>query len=226
MKKVLILVAVCTLFATFSCKKSSSSADAAIADVFVRSLKYNGQNAYSTVFSVSSYTPMTEVTVDTPDGVSFRLNEHASGMGTAFLKDTSFYGAGYSHNPPATGVYTFHVKYSGGDQRVFTNTLSNDFLLPPVIDSLYKKPDGVYLRMKWEPVAGADAYEMRITSGDSEIMPWLEYGTVNSLSYERLIAIFGSYLPGTIKFELRALKYESNKNYVQAMSYTTASIDL
>ena len=225
MKKVLFLTAVIgIIFAISSCKKTTS--DEAVVDAFVRSLKYNNQDAYSAVFSATSNNVMAEVTVDMPGGGSFKLSEHSSGLGYSFLTDTSFVGLSYSHTPPASGLYTFHIKYADGTQQVYTNTLSSDYLLPPVIDSLYKKPDGVNLRLKWEPVAGADTYEMRISSGDNEIMPWLEYGSTTALFYERRLTNFYNYLPGTLKFEIRAVKYESNKSYVQALSYTYALIDL
>jgi hypothetical protein len=209
----------------FSCKKSDTPRDAT-ADVFARSLLYNGIIGYSTVHSVTSYSPMTAVSVEAPGGVTFRLTDQ-DGTGTAFLKDTSMAGLYPSQQPPLTGDYTYHVTFSNGEQKIYTNNLANDFLLPPVIDSLYVKPDGITLRLKWEPVTGAGAYQIRISSGQNIIMPWLQFAEVSGMYTERLIATFAYYLPGTLTFELRAVKYESSdEKYVQAISSAAASIDL
>jgi hypothetical protein len=207
-----------------SCKKNNSN-DATV-DVFARSWLKNGSLAYSTVHSVVSINPMTAVTVDVPGAVSFSLSK-SDGPGTSFFKDTSMEGSAPSHVPPVTGIYTYHVKFANGEQKLYTNDLTNDFLLPPVIDSLYIISDGLSLRFKWEPVEGAQSYEIRISSGQNEIFPWMELLDPSGMHTERLIAYFAYYLPGTITFELRAVKYESEeKKYVQALSYSSASIDL
>ena len=219
-----LLLIITALLVISSCKKEKNDA---IADVFARSLMYNGKAGYSTVHSVtSSTTTMTAVTVDVPGGVSLSLYDH-DGTGRAFFKDTSMAGSDPNPEPPVTGIYTYHVTFANGEQKIYTNTLSNDFLLPPVIDSLYVMPDGISLRLKWEPVAGAYAYQIRISSGQNEILPYLELTDHAQLYNERLIALFANYLPGTLTFELRAMTYESpDENYVQAISYTSASIDL
>lgn len=219
------LVIISFLLVISSCRKSTKSNDA-IADVFGRSWVYGADVGYSTVHSVISSNPMTSVSVNVPGGVTFNLAE-SNVAGTAFFKDTSMVGALPNHEPPTPGIYTYNVKFANGEQKVYTNNLTNDFLLPPVIDSLYITKDGLSLRLKWEPVAGAQTYELRISSGQNEIFPWMEFGDPSNMYTERLIAYFIYYLPGTITFELRALKYESaEKNYVQAMSYTSKSIDL
>jgi hypothetical protein len=221
----LSFLALILLLIGFSCKKSNTPNDAT-ADVFARSLLYNGIIGYSTVHSVTSYSGMTAVSVETPDGVTFSLLKQ-DGTGTAFLKDTSMAGLYPSQQPPVTGDYTYHVTFANGEQKVYTNNLANDFLLPPVIDSLYVKPNGTTVRLKWEPVAGAQAYQIRISSGQNIILPWLQFADVSGMYTERLISYFVNYLPGTLTFELRAVKYEtSDEKYVQAIGSAAASIDL
>ncbi len=220
---VLLIISVLSIFA--SCKKINPQNNA-VADVFARSLVYNGNIVYSTVHSVVSSNPMRAVTVDTPDGVIFSLSEH-DGTGTSFLKDTSMAGSNPNPEAPVAGLYTYHVTFTDGIQKDFTNTLTDNFLPPPVIDSLYKTQDGLSLRLKWEPVAGADAYQIRISSGQNEIFPWLQFADPSGYYTERPIAYFTYYLPGTITFELRAMKYESSEEmYVQSFGYSSASIDL
>jgi len=222
---VLSLMVVSVLLFIFSCKKTDTAQDAS-ADVFIRSLNFNGSVAFSAVYSLTSYSTISGVTVEIPGGYSFHLADH-DGTGTAFYKDTSMEGLGYSHSPAAAGIYNFHVSYTNGEEKLYTNTLSSDYLLPPVIDSLYRKPDGITLRLKWSPVAGAQAYQIRISSGQNEIRPWLEFSEATASYYETLISNFYFYLPGTITFEIRAVKYESDtKELVQAISYSSASIDL
>ena len=222
----LSLLVIIILLVSSSCKKQTETANDASADVFVRSLTYNGLLAFSTVYSVTSSNTISKVTVDIPGGSSFYLTDH-DGTGTAFFKDTSMAGLSYSHSPAAAGIYNFHVSYTNGEEKLYTNTLSTDYLLPPVIDSLYKKTDGVTLRLKWKPVVGAQAYQIRIHSGQNQILPWLEFADPSGMYTERLISDFAYYLPGTLTFELRAVIYESSDgNYVQAISYNSASIDL
>jgi hypothetical protein len=213
---------------SFSCKKGDTGNDA-VADVFVRSLMYNNMLAYSTVFSVTALNGMTAVTAEGPGIPAFSLADHF-GDGTAFLKDSSMEGGPYSHTPPPTGIYTFHVTFNDGSQKVYTNNLSSTILLPPVIDSLYKKPFGLdqSVRLKWEPVVGAQYYQIRISCGQNEIQPWgLNMTPGSELAYERLIENFSSYLPGTLTFEVRAVLYEpGNGNYTQSISQALSTIDL
>ena len=220
---VLLVIFVLSIFS--SCKKNNPQNDA-IADVFARSLVFGGEVGYSTVHSVVSSSTMSAVTVDTPDGITFSLYDH-DGTGTAFFKDTSMAGSNPNPESPVPGLYTYHVTYTNGEQKDYTNTLSDVFLLPPVIDSLYITSDGLRLRIKWEPVAGADAYQIRVSSGQNEIYSWLQFLDPSGMYTERLIAYMAAYLPGTITFELRAMKYESSDEmYIQSFGYSSASIDL
>jgi hypothetical protein len=181
------------------------------------------------VFSVTSDYGLIAATVDVPGSTSVSLVDN-SGTGFTFLKDTSMAPGPYSHTPPAGGIYTFHVTFNDGEHKVFTNTITSTFLLPPVIDSLYKKPFGTdqSVRLKWEPVVNAQFYQIRISSGDNEIQPWgLNTKDATALSFERLIWNFSNYLPGTLLFEVRAVLYEpSDETHVQAISQTSAAIDL
>jgi len=213
-----------SLLVICSCNNVETYNDSS-ADVFVRSQKYNNTDSYSAVFSVISFSQMVGVTVDIPNGSSITLSDQ-NNDGLSFIKDTSLTTELYSHVPPPSGIYTFHVNYADGTQKVYTNTLSSDYLLPPVVDSLYKMPDGKILRLKWNPVSGADAYQLRISSGHNEILPWMEYPNATLSFYQQYLSQFSSWLPGTITFEIRGVKRESNKNYMQAISYTSVDVDL
>ena len=219
---IMLLISSCTKFGT------SSSVDV-LADVYVRSFLHNGAMSYNVVHSVSSSLGITATIVDVPGGTSFTLSDY-NGDGSYFYKDTSMV-AGFNPTPPPTGAYTYHVYFKSGDHKDYTNTLSSEILVPPVIDSLYKKPYGtIYqsLRLRWKPVVGAQYYQIRITSGQNEIQPWgLNFTDQSDLVYERMINDFSRYLPGTITFEIRAIKYETSDNqYVQAVSQNSISIDL
>lgn len=219
------LLVIMILLVISSCKKAEPVNDLT-ADVFIRSLTDNGQLAFSTVFSVTSSNTISKVTVDIPGGSSFYLTDR-DGTGTAFFKDTSMAGSAYSQVPAVAGIYNYHVTFTTGEEKLYTNALSGDYLLPPTIDSLYKKPDGMTLRLKWEPVAGAQAYQIRISSGQNQILPWREFVDPSGMYTEHLISDFAYYLPGTVTFELRAVLYESaDHKYVQSVSYTLKSIDL
>lgn len=219
---IMLLISSCSKFGT------SASVDV-VADVYVRSFLHNGSMSYNVVHSVSSANGMTAVIVDVPGGPSFVLSDYY-GNGSYFYKDTSM-AAGFNPTPPPTGNYTYHVYFKTGEQKDYTNTLSSEILVPPVIDSLYKKPYGTTyqsVRLRWKPVVGAQYYQIRISCGKNEIQPWgLNFTDQSDLVYERRINDFSHYLPGTITFEIRAIKYEtSDRQYVQAVSQTPVSIDL
>jgi hypothetical protein len=214
---------------SFSCKKDGTSNNAT-ADVFVRSFMDPSKViSYNTVFSVTFIGGITAATAEGPGIPAFSLMDHF-GDGTAFFKDSSMAaGGGYNHTPPQAGTYTFHVTFNDGSQKVFTNTLSSTILLPPVIDSLYKKPFGLdqSVRFAWEPVVGAQYYQIRLSCGQNVIQDWgLNMTPGSVLAYERLIDNFSNYLPGTILFEIRAVLYEGNQNYAQSISQNSLSIDL
>ena len=217
----LVFIVIITLLGSSSCKKGGTND--AIADVYVRSLLYNGSIAYSTVHSVTSSSGMISVTVDLPGGeASFPLTDFY-GDGTTFFRDTSMLAVpGYSHTPPVTGIYTYHVTFKNGETKDYTNTLASKYLQLPVIDSLYKKPYGTSqsVRMKWKPVDGAQYYQIQILSGQNVILPWaLNLTNSDVLIYENLISSFSTYLPGTLLFEVKAILYEtSDKKYIQAVS--------
>lgn len=206
-----------------SSRKKGDTSNSTVVDVFVRSLIYNGMLGYSEVHSVASIDGMTAVSVTAPNVPAFSLADHF-GDGTSFFKDTSMVVGPYSHTPPVPGVYTYHVTFKNCEKKDYTNTLTSTILAPPVIDSLYKKPFGgdLSVRLKWEPVVGAQYYQIRISCGTNEIQPWgSNFTTTSELVYERLVGTFYNYLPGTITFELRALLYEgSDETHVQAISQT------
>jgi hypothetical protein len=219
-----ILLAIMGVITFYSCNKVETYSDVA-ADVFVSSTRENNVDSYKAVFSAISYSKMTSVTVDGPNGSSVSLVDE-SGDGLSFTRDTTLNGETVSHVAPPAGIYTFHVNFADGSQKTYTNTLSSDILLPPVIDSLYRKPDGVSLRLKWKPVTGADDYQMRISCGHNEILPWMAFGSSTQLFYQQYISTFSPWLPGTITFEIRGAKHESDRNYMQAISYTRVNIEL
>lgn len=63
-----------------------------------------------------------------------------------------------------------------------------------------------------------DAYQIKISSGQNVIYPWLQFADPSGYYTERLISYLAAYLPGTITFELMAVKYESDdEEYVQSV---------
>jgi len=185
MKKSFLFPVALLLLLFSSCEKSNPDISVeAIADVFIKTFKHNGQNAFNTVYSVSSYRAMSGVNVTVPGGPSVKLSD-ISGNGSTFYKDTSMVAANaYNNVPPVQGTYSYQVTFKDGEQKVFTNVLGTDYILPPVIDSLYKKPNTQVVRFKWKPVDGADAYQIRVSSGQNEIIPWMQF-VENQFYYER-----------------------------------------
>lgn len=210
----------------FSTCEKATVTNVATADVFIKTLINEGDTLFGVAHSVFSYNKMSSVSVKSPGGDSIPLPGNADG-GISIFKDPSLTSGDYNKVLPLTGIYTYIVTFKDKTQLVYTNALGANFLLPAVIDSLFKSQDGLSVLLKWRKVEGAQFYQVRVTKVNSEIIPAELISQEAELKFELPISSFSRYSPGTFTIELDALLYEStNYSQLQALSISYGSITL
>ena len=222
----LLLVVVLSISGFTSCEKETI-ANQATADVFIKSIVFQGDTLYGLAYSAFSFNGIKQVSVKPPQGDSLILPDKVDG-GISVFKDPSIEAEDFSSVLPTPGVYTFRVTFKDNVQTSYPNTLGANFLLPAVIDSLGKSQSGQSVVLKWIPVAEAQAYQVKVTKGDTEIIPSKLYAAqADLLRIEFPIASFSPHLPATFTIVLDALMFESSgTRQLQAMSVSLGSIDL
>lgn len=217
------VLGILVLFGLLACEKATVT-NVATADVFIKTLINEGDTLFGVVHSVFSYNKMSSVSVTSPAGDSIPLPGNADG-GISIYKDPSMTSGEYNKVLPLAGIYTYNVTFKDKTQQVYTNALGANFLLPAVIDSLVKSQDGLSVLLKWRKVEGAQFYQVRVTKGDSEIIPAELISPAAELRVELPISFFSHYLPGTFTIEVDALLCEStNYSQLQAFSVSYGSI--
>lgn len=220
----LSLLAILILSGFSSCRKTSA-VDTAEVDVFVKSTLINGLTAYGTAHFVTGTDPMISVAVHSPDGVTDSLFSYDS-SNLYYHLEPSFLNGTYSATPPAPGTYTYNIKFNDGKEKSFTNVLAPNYLMPPTIVSLVKSTDANSIMLQWNPVAGAQAYEVIVTKGGMQIYA-SAYLNPSLYEFDLPVTNIAAYTPGTFTFELDAVTFESTtSNYLQAISSSTTTIDL
>jgi hypothetical protein len=68
----------------------------------------------------------------------------------------------YAKSLPATGDYVFNATFSDGQSLVFYDKLTSDYILPPNITSCTYLKNTERLEVKWDEVAKADAYNVKL----------------------------------------------------------------
>lgn len=208
-----------------SCEKTTVT-NQATADVFIKSILYQGDTLHGAAHSVFSYNGIKEVSVKTPQGDTLLLPSE-SDQGISVYLDPSIDGGNYSVLPPSPGTYTYRVIFKDGTKTTLTNILGGNYLVPAKIDSIARSADGQFVILKWEPVKDAQGYQIRITKGNTEVVAAKSYFQLDKLRIEYPISSFSPYLPGTFTVELDALLFESSAHQsLQAMSVATGSADL
>jgi hypothetical protein len=213
------------LLVFISCKKDKPN-DNAEADVYVKSILFNGEPVFGLVQYVFGYAAMSSVTVQYPGGASDQLIAYDTEK-TVFYSEPVVALGTYTGTPPEPGTYSYKVTFKDGIEKVFTNDLSSIYLLPPTITSLAKTAGSQSVSMSWEPLAGVEYFQLSIYKDgaiqytSNPFTPPTENSLVISLS------LIPSYTPGTYNFQLDAIAYEpGNTGKLQAISSASASADI
>lgn len=212
--------------ATFSSCEQTTVSDVATADAFIKTIIIQGDTLFGLAHSVLSYNRMISVSVKTPDGDSIPLTGTAD-KGISIYQDPSMTSGDFTKTLPLAGIYTYDVTFKDKTQQVIDNTLGTDFILPAVIDSLDLAQDGQSVILKWEQVPGAQSYQIRVTKGNTEVVPAKLYSSSGGSEVQFPVSYFSSYKPGTFTIELDALLFESTgSSLLQSMSISYGFITL
>ena len=216
-----------------ACEKATIT-DVATADVFIKTIINQSDTLFGVAHSVASYNRMSAVSVKSPAGDSIPLPGIVDG-GISIYKNPTLAAGDFKKTHPLSGIYTYDVTFKDKTVQVLTNTLGADYILPPVIISLAKSADGLSVILVWVPVPGTQLYQIRVTSGNNEVIPAQLYtatttptqNTTGALEVSFPIASFSRYMPGTFTVELDALLFESSDLLLlQAMGISNGTITL
>jgi len=167
------------LLGFLSCDKATVTNQAS-ADVFIKTIAYQGNTLFGVAHSVFSYNGINQVSVRPPLGDTLLLPSKTD-EGLSFYKDPALNSGDFNLTAPSSGLYTYRVIFKDKTQMVLTNTLGGNFLLPAKIDSFGRSADGQFIVVKWNPVNEAQAYQLRIYKGNTEVIPPKIYYELNPL---------------------------------------------
>lgn len=231
MKKVHLLTLIALIMLGLSgCEKAKVTNEAS-ADVFVKSIKNaQGATVYTAIHSVFSYSPMKSVSVTSPGGAPLQLTNFENG-GNSFFNEPAV--TDYSTTAPASGAYTYLVKFNDGEEITYTNSLATAALLPANITSLAKTAAGDSVYIKWDAIASTHGYRLKIMKGTTDINPKSSIfaDTSSPLKASLRLGFRVSDLTasgsGTYTFEITGLLFETTAyTYIQAISTSSADIVL
>ncbi len=208
-----------------SCKKDKLN-DIADADVYVKTIFNDGEPVFGIVHYVFGYSKMSSVIVEFPGGTEDQLTAYDSGKTVYYLEPLIGLGT-YSGTPPTHGTYTYKVTFESGIQKSFTNELGTSYLLPPTITSLVKSSGSQSVTMSWEPLTGAEYFQLSITQNGTTLYTSNPFSPPSNNTIEIPLSFIPSYTPGVYTYQLDAVIYESiSSGKIQAISSASTSIDL
>jgi len=229
MKKTHLLTLIALIMmGLLGCEKAKVTNEAS-ADVFVKAIKNaSGTTVYAAIHTVFSYNAMKSVSVSSPGGTPLMLTNFENG-GNSFFNEPAI--ADYSATAPASGAYSYIVKFNDGEEITYTNSLATATLLPANITSMVKNATGDSLSVSWDAIAGAHGYQFKFLKGTTQVYfqaAFLENSPVKPSWTAKLpISKLNSSGSGTYTFELTGLLFETTAfDYIQAISTSTKDIAL
>jgi len=228
MKRLHVLLGVgLILMGLVSCNKKSRPDYTTTVDVFSHTTVYNNDTVHGIVYSVITLAQAASVEVQTPDGQTVPLDSY-DGTGYSYYKQTP--DSLMTSTVPVPGTYTFSVNFSDGMTATDTNDLTTDFLYPPHILTAEYQADQNQVFLKWDKVADADGYQIKIFDGDQQIYNIAPFsGSAGQDTFQMAIpvSVIQNYVPATLKFEVIALKFETSAYInIQTISNTNRDITI
>lgn len=208
-----------------SCKKDKPNyfADA---DVYVKSIFSDGEPVFGLVHYVFGYEAMSSVTVQSPGGANNQLSAYDTDN-TVFYSEPSIALDTYSTTPPEPGTYNYSVTFKNGLEKVFTNDLSDKYLLPPTITSVIKATGSQSVTMSWAPLEGAEYFQLSIYKDGTLEYTSNPFTPPSGNSIDIPLSLIPSYTPGLYNFQLDAVIYESSSSgKLQALSSASSSAEI
>jgi hypothetical protein len=213
------------LLVSFSCKKAKQN-DNAAADVYVKSIIFDGEPVYGLAQYVIGYAAMTEVTVTAPGGAIDRLTAFDVSNMIYYSEPTVAMGT-YTLTPPTPGTYSYGITFDDGIKKVVTDNLGANYLSPATITSFTKASDSQSVIMNWEPLSGVDDMQLSISKAGTIVYTSQPFVPPSGNTLTIPIGLIPSFTPGSYTYQLDAIKYESlQTGNLQAISSAVATIDL
>ena len=227
MKKLHLLALVALIMLGLSgCEKATVTNEAS-ADVYVEAIKNaQGVTAYIAIHSVISYNGnISSVSVKAPDATIKQLVGDAVDTGYSFYNSPAE--TEYLTTLPLAGVYTYTVKFTDGEEKIYTNTLTAATILPTTITSLAKSANADSVYVSWNAIAGAHAYKLIVMKGTTRVSASYPFTIVVPKIGMPIANIYASGA-GVYTFKIIGLFYESTVtyDYLQAISTTKSDISL
>ncbi len=140
----------------------------AFADVFVKRVKSPQGDKYGLIFYAGGQ-GLTKTTANTPDGKQYELAEFWKGAGNMRRHPAN---NEMTSQMPDTGVYSFAMEFSDGDQITLKDTLFSDEIPAIGAITVNHAAGSDSVKVQWSSVPGVDVYYVKLTDkGKNEDKP-------------------------------------------------------
>lgn len=167
-KKIVLFTAALPLL-FWGCNKETESKFDVNSDAYIIRKKFDGELKAATVFFVYANQSISRAAVTPPEGQGepFNLSRSEESSFT-FQKVPSV--ADFETETPAPGLYIFDIESSDGVVVQQTDELEIFNLQVPVITSTNFEPANMSLTVKWDTVANADGYVVKVLSNGEKAL--------------------------------------------------------
>ena len=219
----LLLIAFVSMMLT-SCKDDDTTPDASTG-VIVRSVMRDGVPVYATVHQVLGNLPMDTVIVTDPSGAVFGLHKNEGDPYVFVLEPTV---EEYKATPPKDGPFSYKVKFQGGEEKIFSNSILAPYVAPSVNISVTKATvnNQEVVILTWTAVPNAEAYSFSVTAGATQIyysdqLFTLATGENGKITFP--LSGFSGYTGQTIQFKIIAYDLINSSAVINATSWSTTT---
>lgn len=216
----LMLIAFVSTMLT-SCNDDDTTAEATTG-VIVRSVMRDGVPVYGTIHQVVGSVPMDTVIVTDPSGAVFGLHKN-EGNPYDFVLEPAL--EQYSATPPMDGPFSYKVKFQGGEEKSYSNSIVDPYVAPSANISVAKATvnNQQVVTLTWTAVPNAEAYSFTVTAGTTRIyysdqlftLPSGENGKINFP-----LSGFSGYSGQTIEFKVVAYDLINNEAIINSTSWS------
>jgi hypothetical protein len=219
----LLLIAFVSMMFT-SCNEDDTTPDASTG-VIVRSAMRDGAVVYATVHQVVGNRPMDTVIVTDPSGAVYGLHENEGNPYVFVLEPTL---ADYKATPPTDGSFSYKVKFQGGEEKIFSNSIVDPYVAPSENISVTKATvnNQQVVVLTWTAVPNAEAYTFTVTAGTTQIyysnQPFtLATGENGKINFP--LSGFSGYTGQNIQFKIVAYDLINNSAVINSTSWSTTT---
>jgi hypothetical protein len=207
-----------------SCNDSDPAPDASTG-VIVRSVLRDGVVVYSAVHQVLANVPMDTVIVTDPIGAVYGLHKN-EGNPYEFLLEPEL--DDYRATPPTEGPFTYKVKFQGGEEKSFSNSIMDPYVTPSqnISVKVATVNNQQTVELAWDAVPNAEAYSVSVTSGTTQIYYSNQLFTLASGENGKInfpLSGFSGYTGQTIEFKVIAYDLINGGAVINSTSWSTVT---